>query len=200
MCGLSTGVTFPLYIRPLGFIGCILSQHESSAASCTELSRLYSQTYKAGKASTNAGRERSTDAPGSAFVVSRWATSDDSDTVFISSSLLCKPLFPGLQRLRLMLPSAVRPIARTSSSFLRASTAIRLRPRQYTVSQHTGRSSFIARMSSSTSPPSGSVAAPDATTKPTALNFELSDVAKHGKPLGEGNYIRCVSLLFVLLL
>jgi hypothetical protein len=70
----------------------MLSQHESLAASRTELSQTYSQTYKAGKASTNARRERSTDAPGSAFVVSRWATSDDSDIHFVPTSAI--PCFP----------------------------------------------------------------------------------------------------------
>jgi hypothetical protein len=99
-----------------------------------------------------------------------------------------------------MLPSAVRPIARTSSSLLRTAAVVRQHRRPHPVLQRLGLNPFVARMSSPTSQPSASVAAPDASTKPTALNFELSDVAKHGKPLGEGNYIRCVSLLSVLLL
>jgi hypothetical protein len=119
-------------------------------------------------------------------------------TTAIFNSLLLQYRPSSLQSFRLMLPSAVRPIARTSSSLLRSSTAIRLRLRQFPVSPRT--ELYVARMSTSTSQPSASVAAPDASTKPTALNFELSDVAKHGKPLGEGKYIRCVSLLSVLLL
>lgn len=42
----------------------------------------------------------------------------------------------------------------------------------------------------SSSATSGS--APDANSQPTPVKFELSDVAKHGKPLGVGKYIRCV--------
>ncbi|GHJ86641.1 hypothetical protein NliqN6_3043 [Naganishia liquefaciens] len=55
-------------------------------------------------------------------------------------------------------------------------------------------------MSSQTQPqpqPSSTVAAPDANTKPTAVKFELSDAGKHGKPLGEGKYIRTAGCLII---
>lgn len=92
---------------------------------------------------------------------------------------------------KLMRASAGSSLARRSTSLLRPFPALR-RDIAYTTFQPTvilGRWGSATRMSSSsTSQPS--VAAPDANSQPTPVKFELSDVTKHGKPLGEGNYIR----------
>lgn len=81
-----------------------------------------------------------------------------------------------------MIQRAITPIARRSIPILRLRTAL----------AHPCTRSPRA-MSSSAGPQS--VAAPDANTKPTPVKFQLSDVAKHGKPLGEEKYIRCVCVV-----
>lgn len=83
-----------------------------------------------------------------------------------------------------MIQRAITPIARRSIPILRPAHPLARSPRARLAS-------FARAMSWSSAAPQ-SVAAPDANTKPTPVKFELSDVAKHGKPLGEGKYIRCV--------